>query len=95
MAEDYAQHSILGVPSGWEGIRNFFQSFARSFPDHRLDVREMVAVGDRVFLRGVASGTWKNEWNGMTPNGKRFEIVEFDEFRLREGVLAEHWDTLP
>jgi predicted SnoaL-like aldol condensation-catalyzing enzyme len=43
----------------------------------------------------VASGTWKNEWNGMTPNGKRFEIVEFDEFRLREGVLAEHWDTLP
>jgi steroid delta-isomerase-like uncharacterized protein len=94
VAEDYGQHSILGVPSGREGVRTFFQRFATAFPDLRIDVREIVAEGDRVFLRAVTSGTWKGEWDGRPPNGRRFEISEFDEFRMKEGMAVEHWDAL-
>jgi predicted SnoaL-like aldol condensation-catalyzing enzyme len=94
VSEDYAQHSILGVPQGREGVRQFFEGFTASFPDFRIDVRELVAEGDRVFLRAVASGTWKGFWNGKEPNGRKFEISEFDEFRLKEGIVMEHWDAL-
>jgi steroid delta-isomerase-like uncharacterized protein len=94
VAEDYEQHSILGVPPGREGVRSFFEAFTRSFPDLRIEVREAVAEGDRVFIRAITSGTWKGEWMGMAANGKRFEIAEFDEFRMKEGMLVEHWDAL-
>ncbi len=94
VAEEYEQHSILGAPQGREGVRSFFKAFTISFPDLRIDVREVVAEGDRVFLRAVTSGTWKGEWMGKAPNGKRFEIAEFDEFRMKEGMIVEHWDAL-
>jgi steroid delta-isomerase-like uncharacterized protein len=94
VADNYVQHSILGVPPGREGVRSFFAAFATSFPDLKIEVREIVAEGDRVFLRALTTGTWKGEWMGMAPNGKRFEIAEFDEFRMKDGLMVEHWDAL-
>lgn len=94
VAEDYEQHSILGVPQGRAGMRSFFQAFATSFPDLRIEVQQIASEGDRVFLRAIASGTWRGEWMGRAPNGKRFEISEFDEFRMKDGMMVAHWDAL-
>ncbi len=94
VAEDYEQHSILGVPQGREGVRSFFKAFATAFPDLKIEVQQIASEGDRVFLRAIASGTWRREWRGKAPNGKRFEIAEFDEFRMKDGMMVAHWDAL-
>jgi len=94
VAEDYVQHSIMGVPQGRDGVRRFFQEFATAFPDLHIEIEDMAADGDRVFLRGTMSGTWQGEYLGQKPNGKKFRVVEFDEFRLGNGIIIEHWDAL-
>jgi predicted SnoaL-like aldol condensation-catalyzing enzyme len=94
VSEDYRQHSILGVPPGREGVKRFFREFGTAFPDVSIKILDMAAEGDRVFMRARMSGTWKREYLGQKPTGKRFDVVEFDEFRIYEGKLVEHWDAL-
>ncbi|WP_081579834.1 ester cyclase [Methanomassiliicoccus luminyensis] len=94
VSDDYVQHSILGPPPGKEGLKKFFAVLGTAFPDLRIDIQDITAEGDKVFLRARVTGTWNGEWNGKRPNGKSFDIVEFDELRIEDGKIAEHWDAL-
>jgi SnoaL-like domain len=50
-------------------------------PDLRLELGEHAANGEFVFLRWTARGTG--------PDGRRFEGIGTDRFRLRDGLVAE------
>ena len=50
-------------------------------PDLRLELAEHAANGEFVFLRWIARGTG--------PDGRRFEGIGTDRFRLRDGLVAE------
>jgi hypothetical protein len=50
-------------------------------PDLRLELGEHAVSGDFVFLRWTARGT--------DPEGRRFEGIGTDRFRLRDGLVAE------
>ncbi len=50
-------------------------------PDLRLELGEHAAGGEFVFIRWIARGTG--------PDGRRFEGIGTDRFRLRDGLVAE------
>jgi SnoaL-like domain len=50
-------------------------------PDLRLELGEHAADGEFVFIRWVARGTG--------PDGRHFEGIGVDRFRLRDGLVAE------
>jgi SnoaL-like domain len=50
-------------------------------PDLRLELGEHAANGEFVFIRWIARGTG--------PDGRRFEGIGTDRFRLRDGLVAE------
>ena len=82
MNEKYVQHSAY-ARDGFEGVAEFARMFKRDFPNHRYEVKKVIAEGDFVVLHlhGI---------NGMSPHGE--QVV--DMFRVKNGKVCEHWDVI-
>jgi hypothetical protein len=64
--------------------------FRDSFPDFRMEVKDVVAEPDKVAGYFKCSGTHEGEWRGHPPTGRRFEDVdEVYIFRVEGGKLVE------
>ncbi len=82
MGETYTQHSAY-AKDGFAGVAEFASKFKKDFPNHRYEVKKVIAEGDLVVLHlhGI---------NGMSPHGE--QVV--DMFRLKDGKVVEHWDVI-
>lgn len=79
---DYIQHNPQ-APDGAKALKNFGRVFRQKFPDAKYDVKRVVAEGDLVLVHS----------NVIPIPGTRGTAV-FDIFRLQNGKIAEHWDTI-
>ena len=91
---DYAQHSILPVPPGREGFKQFFAAFGAAFPDAHFAIEDLFGEGDRVAMRFRGQFTHKGPFMGIPPSGKRITMTGIDVFRLKGGKIVEHWDQV-
>lgn len=71
-------------------------NFAKSVPDMKFDIKEIVVAGDRVVVRGEVSGTPAGELFGAPHTGKSFKIMAIDIQTIRDGKIArtyhlENW----
>ena len=82
MGATYKQHSAY-AKDGFEGVAEFALMFKRDFPNHRYDIKKVIAEGDMVVLHlhGI---------NGMSPHGE--QVV--DMFRVVDGKVVAHWDVI-
>jgi predicted SnoaL-like aldol condensation-catalyzing enzyme len=82
MGDTYTQHSAY-AKDGFEGVAEFARLFKKDFPNHRYEIKKVIAEGDLVVLHlhGI---------NGMSPHGE--QVV--DMFRLKDGKVVEHWDVI-
>lgn len=92
-APDYVDHdpSRASLPSGPESVRQAWSMLRAAFPDFRVTVDDMIAEGDRVAVRGVASGTHRGELMGIPPTGKRVRVALIDINHIENGRLVERW----
>lgn len=88
---DFVEHQF-GLHATIEGVQQDIEFLRRSFPDFNLTIEEMVADGDRVWVRMTARGANLGGFMGP-PNGRSFEIAVFDECRFAEGRVVEHWGS--
>ena len=86
---DFKEHQF-GLHPTIEGMRGDIQFLRTAFPDLSLTIEDMVAEGDKVWVRMSARGTNRGGFMGP-PNGKSFEIAVFDVCRFSEGKIVEHW----
>ena len=77
---DYIQHSAH-IPPGRDGLFGLVKSMGPAF---RYESREIVAEGDLVMVHGRFWG------HGLSPTN----WIAADIVRMKDGVLAEHWDVL-
>jgi predicted ester cyclase len=83
-----ALDEVAGGPIA-EEARRWIGPFRASFPDFRMEVREVIAEGDKVVGYFKCSGTHEAEWRGIPPSGRRFENVdEIYIFRVEDGKLS-------
>ncbi len=95
VAEDFVEHEEFpGIPPDKEGVRQFFAIFRAAFPDLRMDAHEVLIDGDLACVRSTMSGTHDGDFMGMPPSGKRFAVTGFDQVRVREGQVSEHWGLI-
>ena len=83
----YIQHN-RSIPDGIEGVIEYVQGLVKRFPGYAYDVKQIVASGDRVVLFSHAT---------MRPNDRDDQskgFVIFDMWRIEDGNLVEHWDSL-
>lgn len=72
-----------GKPFGPREARETL-AFIRSFsPDLRVELEELLAEGDQVVA-------WLR-FTGTTPNGRRVDFHHAQRFRLKDGLIVEHW----
>jgi len=70
--------------------------FAKSIPDMKFDIKEVLVAGDRVIVRGEVTGMPAGDLFGVPPSGKSFRIMAIDIQTIRDGKIArtyhlENW----
>lgn len=67
----------------------------RSLPGFRIQVKTLVAEGDKVFAHVVLSGVQKGPFMGIAPTGKRLYMISFVLFEFKGGKIkkaTEMWN---
>jgi ketosteroid isomerase-like protein len=70
--------------------------FAKSIPDMKFEIKEVLVAGDRVVVRGEVTGTPAGDLFGVPHSGKGFRIMAIDIQTIRDGKIArtyhlENW----
>ena len=91
----YVEHNpVSKQAAGAAGIRERIQTMRTAFPDLRFVVDELIAEGEFVAARYHWQGTHKGTFLGIAPTGRRLSVRGMDFYRLEDGRLIEHWDTV-
>jgi len=64
-------------------------NFAKSIPDMKFEIREVLVAGDRVIVRGEVTGTPAGELFGVPYTGKSFKIMAIDIQTIKDGKIAK------
>lgn len=94
-ADDTVNH---GIPVGRSGVRRVLTDIFMTFPDWRMEIVDLVAVGDDVVIREIVSGTHQGTGriavNGgllvnVPPTGKKFKVQAMHWYTLdKDGVIV-------
>jgi predicted ester cyclase len=84
------QEHQAGVHADREGLKRDIQFLRSAFPDFHLTIEEMLLAGERVWVRSTARGTNLGPFMGP-PTGRPIEVTVFDECRVQNGRVVEHW----
>jgi steroid delta-isomerase-like uncharacterized protein len=89
---DLVEHEVTpGIPPTRAGVRQMFEGMRAAFPDFELVADDMIAEGDKVFVRATMRGTQRGDFMGMPASGKKVTATVADFFRISEGKVVEHW----
>lgn len=93
MRDDYVQHNP-DCPQGKAGFLEFFDVIFKAMPDFRYTVKKVVADGDTVMAWCTTSGTHTGrDFLGQAATGNQVKFDVVDIFRVKDGMIAEHWDV--
>ena len=93
ISPDQVEHQYYGPDHapGAEGVKAVISSLHRAFSDFHLAIDDLVANGDKVWLRMTGTGTNDGSFMGHPPTGRRMHIDVFDVVRVEDGLIVEHW----
>lgn len=90
VAPDYIDHS---KNIGREGLKQLFIMGLKAFPDWHETIEDIIAEGDKVWVRLTYTGTHKGEFMGLSPTGKKIAATAVDIYLIINGKLAEYWNV--
>ncbi|HTX70302.1 MAG TPA: ester cyclase [Thermoleophilia bacterium] len=91
VAPDCVEHQNGSQGTGPKAVRRTASSLRSSFPDLHLEVQDVVATDDTVWVRVRGRGTDTGGVAGRPPSGRAFEIDIIDIVRFRDGKMVDHW----
>ena len=95
VAPDYFDHVFQ--QKGRENLKQLFTMAFEAFPDWYEAIEDIIAEGDKVWVRVKATGTHTGEWDlfGVTlpPTGKKVTLMMVFIWRIANGKLAEGWEV--
>jgi len=91
---EYINHNAFAAPDKAGSVAVFFEGFVPALPDFRVTIEDVFEDGDTLIARVKYTGTFAQPLMGYAPNGKTLEMRSIDIWRVRDGLLFEHWDEL-
>ena len=76
------------------GVREGYEMWSKAFPDNHAELVDIIAEGDKVVVRTIATGTHLGEFQGIVPTNKKIRIEGISIFRLSEGKIQERWGLI-
>jgi predicted SnoaL-like aldol condensation-catalyzing enzyme len=89
----YIQHNPQ-APPGRDGVKAFFSLLFAAIPDLHATIDHLYAEGDRVFSFVTWRGTHRGDLFELRASGQPIVIRTAEIFRVEDGRLVEHWDTV-
>lgn len=80
-----------GLPSTLAEFKRAIAGLRSAIPDLALTIEEMVADGDKLWVRMTSRGTHRGPFMGFPATGKTFAITVIDICRFAGGKIVEHW----
>ena len=97
-ADDYVNRQVSAAApppqttvSQKQATVDFFAMRVAAMPDLRVGLEAVVAAGDKAAASFVYTGTHGGPYFGFAPTGKPLRFTSCDIFRLRDGLVVEHW----
>ena len=90
---DYVNHNRYAEP-GKAGSVAIFRAFIDACDDFRAEVDDIIDAGDTVVGRYTYRGRHTGTFLGVPASNAEIEMHTIDIWRVRDGLLAEHWDEL-
>jgi len=95
-APDFETHSGLpGMPPNLASAKSIGPMAAQAFPDRKVEIQDIVAEGDKVYIRSRISGTNNGAgvpWLGQPEaNGNKVDFESWIAYRFRDGKVVEAW----
>jgi C-1 hydroxylase len=87
IAPDFVDHT--NQLRGLEDVKQFLTALIKGFPDLQMTIEDMVAEGDKVWVRIKNMGTHTGEFRGQAPTGKTFTGIDVHNFRIVTGKIVE------
>ena len=91
VAPDFVEYQNGSQGTGPEAVRRTASGLRASFPDLTLEIQDVVASEDTVWVRARGQGTDAGGVAGRAPSGRRIELDVVDIIRFRDGLMSEHW----
>ena len=90
VALDYVDHTrkIRGLGA----FKQFGAMIFNTFPDFHETTEDIIAEGDKVWVRNTITATHKGEYLGLPPTGNKFAEASVDIFRIVDGKIVEGWN---
>ncbi len=91
---DNAHSAMPGLPSGLAGAKMAHAGAMASFPDRRVQILDLVAEGDRVFVRTRVTGTNTGGaafLGAPEANGAAVDFEMWGVYQLRDGRAVAYW----
>ena len=74
-----------------EGVKGGCFRYFQAFPDLHIALEDVIAEGDRVFVRSTMTGTHDGEYKGIPPTGRHVAAQCAEIFRLADGMFVGYW----
>ncbi len=87
IAPDYLDHAHQ--QQGLENLKQIFKIAFIGMPDWHETIEDIIAEGDKVWVRLTYTGTHTGEWFGLAPTGKKITATAVAIYRIVNGKLVE------
>ena len=69
----------------------FMNTVFQGFPDWHVTIEDIIAEGDKVWIRYKLTGTHTGEYRGLAPTGKKITATSVNIYRIVNGKVVEIW----
>ncbi len=91
-ADDFVMHiSSLPRPIDKPTFIDFVAGWQRAFPDGRMEIRDLIRDGNRLWCYWLSTGTHRAEYLGVPATGRRVAYEGVDIYRFAGDRIAECW----
>jgi predicted ester cyclase len=91
VAQDYVDHT--NQIRGLESLKQLMNMGIKAVPDWHETIEDIIAEGDKVWVRLAYTGTHTGEGFGLAPTGNKITAMAVDIYRIVNGKLAEYWNV--
>ncbi|MEV6388862.1 ester cyclase [Nocardia xishanensis] len=95
-ADNFVQHSPCVPPGGREELKNWWTGMVYAIPDIITTTDQTVTKCAEVVTFRTITGTVVHDLPalGITGNGQQLQFRAADIFRVQNGKITEHWETV-
>ena len=91
MTPNYFHHTLR--IKGLESFKQNMTLIYKGFPDWHETIEDIIAEGDKVWVRYTDKMTHTGEYRGLAPTGKKVTYTGVGIWRIVDGKIVEGWEV--